>query len=181
MDEIYAIIRTDLDYHPDYIRHYLSNDMPTAPHDNFPDNIHRHLWVKPGSLGGDSWFALGELSNGSFFFLIADSARGFTDHRRSGMALWVTYNFPRIIRELMDEPIYRRYIAETVVEREAPFFEPSSSPSHGRISQREQDIINAWEDTRPVEPPTETYCGYACDGRCAVCDGRGTYDHADEI
>ena len=82
---------------------------------SFPETIQSHLWIRPGQKEGDDWKAIGQLTNGAYFFY-----RGGCDYTgfdcQGGMDLWVTYNWQNLLDYVLDEETFRLFQEQTDAE-----------------------------------------------------------------
>lgn len=80
----------------------------------FPNTIGEFHWICSGNPGQAMWAAIGQLTNGLYFFYTAtcvNTQKTFLDGGQ--MNLWVSRSYADIIEYAMDIPTYNKYILET--------------------------------------------------------------------
>lgn len=79
---------------------------------DFPNNIATYYWISEGENDEKPWYALGQLTNGNYFFYSAWCV--YTGFECSGeMQLWVSASFESLTKYAMDSATYADYIAGT--------------------------------------------------------------------
>lgn len=79
----------------------------------FPANIREHFWVREGENDGDSWLAVGQLTNDAYFFFTGGcDYTGFDC--QGGMCLWVSKSLKNIIEHGMTNEEYDLYMSQTI-------------------------------------------------------------------
>lgn len=82
--------------------------------DTFPNTIQEFFWTQEGVPGSSMWIALGQLTNGLYFFYTAQCANTKKIFLDGGhMNLWVSVKFSDLIHYAMDSQIYTKYIEST--------------------------------------------------------------------
>jgi hypothetical protein len=82
--------------------------------DTFPNTIKEYYWIQGGSPGSSPWVALGRLTNGLYFFYIAQCYKTKKTFLDGGhMNLWVSVQFSDLIHYAMDRVFYEKYIEQT--------------------------------------------------------------------
>jgi hypothetical protein len=104
-------VNPHLGYPLDKILRYIhtSPDIVLQP-EIFPYGIKEYYWIHEGSPGKATWYALGSLQGGLYFFYTAYTHTTFD--KDGHMDLWVSYRFDDLIQYSMDTFIYTIYIKD---------------------------------------------------------------------
>jgi hypothetical protein len=85
---------------------YASPDF-VLKENSFPYEISSYIWVQEGKIGNSSWFALGKLQDGLYFFY---RAYAHSDFIKDGhMDLWISPRLSDLQQFAMDRETYDIY------------------------------------------------------------------------
>lgn len=108
----YMYLNPQFGYSIDTIIRYVdgSPDCVLKP-DAFPYGIQEYYWIYEGAPGIKSWYALGCIEEGLYFFYKAYTHTMFD--KDGHMELWVSHKFSDIIEYAMDTVTYTLYNEES--------------------------------------------------------------------
>lgn len=109
LDEPYRWIGEDYKV-SDFLRS-LPMDTDVADAGDFPRNIAEYYWIQAGERDEESWYAVGKLNNGFYFFY--EAACDYTGFECQGtMDLLVSKSYANLMTYGMPEAAYRQYSNE---------------------------------------------------------------------